>query len=225
MNQSELISRITSEVMNVLKDNNKTITCVNCNGEHNNGIPVGVSVRHLHITQEDLEKLFGRGYSLTKKKNLTQPGEFAANEVVTVVGPKLRSISNVRILGPVRSRTQVELARTDGIILGINPPVKKSGDLEGSESVTLVGPKGSITLKEGVIRANRHIHMGPEDAASFGMKDDDLVSVEVCGDKALIFKNVQIRVHQGWKLEMHLDTDDANAADISCGTRVKLFKE
>ena len=118
-----------------------------------------------------------------------------------------------------------ELAKTDGIVLGINPPVRKSGDTVGSESVTLVGPKGSLTLKEGAIRANRHIHMGPADATGFGVKDDDLVSVEVSGDKALIFKDVQVRVHQGWILEMHLDTDDANAADIRCGKTVRLVKE
>lgn len=225
MNQTELVSKITTEVIKVLQEKKK-IPSTACAGSCNkSGIPVGVSVRHIHISQDDLEKLFGPGYKLTVKKDLTQPSEFAANEVVTIVGPKLRSIPNVRILGPVRSKTQVELARTDGIVLGINPPVRKSGDTVGSESVTLVGPKGSLTLKEGAIRANRHIHMGPADAAGFGVKDDNLVSVEVSGDKALIFKDVQVRVHQGWILEMHLDTDDANAADIKCGTTVGLVKE
>lgn len=223
MNKTELISKITAEVIKTI--NQKKSCSSACQKADEGSIPVGVSVRHVHIKQEDLEKLFGKGYKLTKKKDLAQPGEFAANEVVTVVGPKLRSISNIRILGPVRSKTQIELAKTDGIQLGLNPPVRKSGQLEGSESITMVGPKGSLTLKEGAIRANRHIHMGPEDAASFGVKDDDIVSVEVAGDKALIFKNVQVRVHQGWILEMHLDTDDANAANINCGTRVKLLKE
>lgn len=224
MTQTELVSKITTEVMKVLEERDIS-SCNSCDGSCDNGIPVGVSVRHVHITQEHLEKLYGPGYKLTKKTDLTQPGEFAANEVVTVVGPKLRSIPNVRILGPVRSRTQVELAKTDGITLGLNPPVRKSGDLAGSESVTLVGPEGSLTLKEGAIRANRHIHMGPEDARKFDVKDDDIVSVEVSGDKSLVFNNVQVRVHEGWILEMHLDTDDANAADINCGTSVKLIKE
>lgn len=223
MDQAELVSMITAEVIKYINNNGKT--CPACNGSNAGGIPVGVSVRHIHICQEDLELLFGKGYQLSRKKDLTQPGEFAANEVVTLVGPKLRSIPNVRILGPVRAQTQVELARTDGIVLGINPPVRKSGDLAGSEAITLVGPKGSLTLNEGVIRANRHIHMGPEDAEKFAVDDDDLVSVEVSGVKGVIFKNVQVRVHDGWILEMHLDTDDANAADINCGTRVKLLKE
>lgn len=222
MNQSELVSRISSEVIKILNSQGSDDLLLN---NFSDGIPVGISVRHIHISQKDLEVLFGKGYTLSKKKDLAQPGEFASNELVTVVGPKLRSITNVRILGPVRGKTQVELAKTDGIILGIDPPVRKSGDLAGSESATIVGPKGSITLEEGVIRANRHIHMGPADARSFDVRDNDIVSVEVPGKKALIFKNVQVRVREGWVLEMHLDTDDANAADISFGTRVKLLKE
>ncbi|HLV08770.1 MAG TPA: phosphate propanoyltransferase [Halanaerobiales bacterium] len=221
MNQTELIKKITSEVMKEL-DNKHSCSSSSFGS---NTIPVGVSVRHIHISQQDLEIMFGKGYQLTKRNELTQPGEFAANEVVVLVGPRLRSITNVRILGPLRSRTQVELALTDAIILGLRPPVRKSGDLDGSESLTLVGPKGSLTLKEGVIRANRHIHMGPEDARRFGVKNDQIVSVEVDGDKALIFKNVQVRVCQGWKLEMHLDTDDANAAGINCGAEARLIKE
>ncbi|MTI59030.1 MAG: phosphate propanoyltransferase [Firmicutes bacterium] len=222
MNQSELVSRITSEVIKTLNSQGSNNLLAN---NFSDGIPVGVSVRHVHISQGDLEVLFGRGYTLSKKKDLAQPGEFASNELVTVVGPKLRSIANVRILGPVREKTQIELAKTDGIILGIDPPVRKSGDLAGSESATIVGPEGSITLREGVIRANRHIHMGPADARRFAVRDNDLVSVEVPGEKGLIFKNVQVRVREGWVLVMHLDTDDANAAGISCGTRVKLLKE
>ncbi|MFP4017095.1 MAG: phosphate propanoyltransferase [Halanaerobiales bacterium] len=223
MNNAELVNMITAEVLKTLNQNKSNKSC--CESIDKDSIPVGVSVRHVHITQEDLEVLFGKGYTLTKKKDLAQPGEFAANEVVTAVGPKLRSISNIRILGPVRSKTQVELAKTDGIQLGINPPVRKSGDLIGSAGITLVGPKGSLTLKEGAIQANRHIHMGTEDAARLGVKNDDIVSVEVDGAKALIFRNVQVRVHEGWVLEMHLDTDDANAAGINCGTQVKLLKE
>lgn len=222
MNQSELVSRITSEVIKTLNSQGSGSLLAN---NFSDGIPVGISVRHIHINQGDLEVLFGRGYTLSKKKDLAQPGEFASNELVTLVGPKLRSITSVRILGPLRGKTQVELAKTDGIILGIEPPVRKSGDLAGSESVTIVGPEGAITLKEGVIRANRHIHMGPADARRFGVRDNDIVSVEVLGEKALVFKNVQVRVREGWVLYMHLDTDDANAAGISCGTRVKLLKE
>ncbi|MEJ6950393.1 phosphate propanoyltransferase [Natronospora cellulosivora (SeqCode)] len=223
MEKTELLSMITAEVLKAVKNSQSTSSA--CKNKNNDSIPVGVSVRHVHISQEDLEVLYGKGYKLTKKKDLAQPGEFAANEVVTAVGPKLRSISNIRILGPVRSKTQVELAKTDGIQLGINPPLRKSGDLAGSAGITLVGPKGSLTFNEGAIQANRHIHMGPADAARFAVKNDELVSVEVDGDKGLVFKNVQVRVNEGWVLEMHLDTDDANAAGINCGTQVKLLKE
>ncbi len=188
------------------------------------GIPVGVSVRHVHLTREHLESLYGPGSELTKKSDLYQPGEFAADETVTLVGPRLRSIQNVRILGPLREYTQVELARTDGVILGLQIPMRDSGDLIGSEPIVIVGPKGSVSLKEGAIRANRHIHMNPEESQRLGVKDEELVEVEVPGPEGLIFRNVKIRVGDSYRLQMHIDTDDANAAGIVCELEVGIYR-
>lgn len=185
-------------------------------------IPVGVSVRHVHLCQADLETLFGPGYTLHKLRDLSQPGEFAARETVTVVGPKLQAISRVRVLGPLRSRTQVELAQTDGVVLGLNLPVRKSGDLAGSAPITLVGPAGAVYLREGAIRANRHIHMDATTAALLGIKDNDEVQVRVRGEKPTVFGAVQVRVSEKFITEMHIDTDDANAAGLVCGDMVEL---
>jgi putative phosphotransacetylase len=187
-------------------------------------VPVGVSVRHVHLSQADLDVLYGPGYKLTKRRDLYQPGEFATDEVLALVGPKMRAIENVRVLGPLRGKSQVEVSRTDAIHLGINPPVRRSGDLKGSASLTLVGPRGSLFLKESVICANRHIHMDPVDARRLGLADDDQVKVAVFGEKALIFDNVQVRVKETFKLEMHLDTDDANAAGIKNGDKVRIIR-
>lgn len=220
MDKNKLVEMVTNQVIDSLNNNSKQDYDSN---KYN--IPIGVSVRHIHITQSDLEKLYGSGYQLTKKKDLAQPGEFASNEVVTLVGPRLKSIENVRILGPVRDHTQVEVSQTDAITLGINPTVRRSGNINGSESLTLVGPKGSITLEEGVIRANRHIHMPPAAAEKIGVKDNDIVSVEIPGKKSVILRNVQVRVKEGWVLQMHLDTDDANAADVQCGVNARIIKE
>lgn len=219
MDKNRLVELVTNQVLDSLNNNSQNYDSSKYN------IPIGVSVRHLHIAQSDLEKLYGSGYQLTKKKELAQPGEFAANEVVTLVGPRLRSIENVRILGPVRDHTQVEVSKTDAITLGINPPVRRSGNIKGSESLTIVGPKGAITLNNGVIRANRHIHMPPEEAEKMNVKDDELVSVEIPGKKSVILRNVQVRVKEGWVLQMHLDTDDANAADVQCGLKARIIKE
>lgn len=186
-------------------------------------LPVGVSVRHVHVSAEDLEVLYGRGYRLTPLRDLYQEGEFAAKEVVALVGPRMRALENVRILGPMRSRTQVEVSRTDAVYLGINPPVRASGDLIGSSPITLVGPKGTLILPEGAIIANRHIHMGLDDAQHFGVTDNQLVQVEVLGDKGLVFNNVQVRVKESFRLEMHLDTDDANASGITTGAKARLL--
>ena len=186
-------------------------------------LPVGVSVRHVHVSAEDLEVLYGPGYRLTPLRDLYQEGEFAAKEVVALVGPRMRALENVRILGPMRSRTQVEVSRTDAVYLGINPPVRASGDLIGSSPITLVGPKGTLILPEGAIIANRHIHMGLDDAQHFGVTDNQLVQVEVLGDKGLVFNNVQVRVKESFRLEMHLDTDDANASGITTGAEARLL--
>ncbi len=186
-------------------------------------VPVGVSARHVHLTGEHVESLFGKGYELTKKKEL-MGGQYAANELVTIVGIKLRAIENVRILGPVRKASQVEISSTDAIKLGINAPVRESGDIKGSSPVAVVGPKGVIYLKEGCIIAKRHIHMSPGDAEAAGVKNGDTVSVKAENERGTIFNHVRIRVDDTFTLEMHLDTDEANAAKIVTGDTVRIIK-
>ncbi|NPV43645.1 MAG: phosphate propanoyltransferase [Firmicutes bacterium] len=183
-------------------------------------IPVGVSNRHVHLSRDHVEILFGKGYSLTKMKEL-QPGQFAARETVTLVGRK-GVLEKVRVLGPSRNMTQVEISLTDGYKLGLKPPIRDSGDLKGSEGVTIVGPEGSIKLKEGVICAARHIHMTPQDAATWDVKDGDRVDVEIKGIRGLVFKNVLVRVSPKYRLEMHIDTDEANAAGLETGDTVEI---
>lgn len=188
-------------------------------------VPVGVSVRHVHLSPEHLERLFGTGYQLSKMKQLYQPSDFAADETVMVVGPKQLGLPNVRVLGPCRGKTQVELALSDAIPLGLNPPVRRSGDLAGSSPITLIGPKGSLTLAEGCIRANRHVHLDPETAAALSVRDNQEIVVRV-GDKdkkPTVFAGVQVRVSQKFRPELHLDTDDANAADLKCGDLVEVI--
>jgi len=177
-------------------------------------IPIGISARHLHISQADLETLFGPGSRLTKLKDLYQPGEFAANETVTVVGPKRRLFEKVRILGPIRPFTQVELAYTDGIYLGLDLPYRLSGNIQGSAPVILIGPKGVLELKEGAIRAVRHLHINPQDAARLGVTSGQQVSIKTFGPLSVTFNEVTVRVKEGLNLEMHLDTDEANAAGL-----------
>ena len=186
-------------------------------------VPVGVSARHIHLTQEHVEALFGPGYQLTKKKEL-MGGQFASNETVTIVGLKLRAIENVRILGPVRSRSQVEISATDAIKLGVKAPIRESGNVAGSAPIAVVGPKGAIYLDEGCISAKRHIHMPPKDAMAAGVHDGDIVSVQVENERGTVFNHVQIRVDDSFTLEMHIDTDEANAAKIACGQTVRIIK-
>jgi putative phosphotransacetylase len=178
-------------------------------------------VRHIHLCQQDLDTLFGKGYSLNPLRDLYNPG-FAAKETLTVVGPKLTAIQNVRVLGPLRSKTQVELSKTDCIVLGIDAPVRPSGETAGSAPCVLVGPKGTVYLPEGAIRANRHMHLSTEDAAYFGIKDNQVVDVRVGGPKGLTFNNVQVRVAPDFKTEFHVDTDDGNAADLVNGSLVEI---
>lgn len=218
MNHSrvKLLSVKTDEQMEIAMQSARVVEekdKVNCVPQ----IPIAVSARHMHITQETLEELFGEGYQLTERNPLSQPGQFAANETVTVVGPK-NQIERVRILGPCRSKNQIEISRTDEFFLGIDAPVRESGKTENTPGCKVVGPNGSTVLKEGVICAWRHIHMTPEDASIFGVKDRDVVEVEVSqGDRALTFGNVLIRVSPKYKLEMHIDTDEGNAAELSRG--------
>ncbi len=192
--------------------------------ENNGEIKVGVSQRHIHLSREDLDKLFGKGYELTKKKTL-MGREFASNEVVTLVGPSLKCIENVRVLGPVRAHTQVEISRTDTFVLKVSPPVRPSGQIEGSEKLVVVGPKGSVYLKEGVIIANRHIHLTPAYAEAHGIKDNDYVDVEIDTIKPTRFYDVQVRVRDDFNVEMHIDTDDANSAGLKNGMRVRILKK
>lgn len=189
-------------------------------------IPVGVSNRHIHLTREHCDILFGEGYELTPMKDLSQPGQYACKELLTLIGPSLRAIEGVRVLGPFRNASQVEISRTDSFTLKVKPPVRESGDVLGSAPITIVGPKGIVTLAEGCIIANRHIHMSVEDGARYGVSDGDYVSVETKGDgKRTKLYDVQVRVSDKFKLEMHLDTDDANACGIGNGAKVKLVKE
>ena len=191
---------------------------------NNDTVPVGVSNRHIHLSTADLETLFGKGYELTPIKDLSQPGQFACKETLTIVGPSLRPIENVRVLGPVRKASQVEISRTDSFTLKVKPPVRESGDIAGSAPVTIIGPKGVVTLKEGCIIANRHIHMSTDEGAAFGLVDGQYVDVEVNGERRTKFYDVQVRVHKDFRLEMHIDTDDANAAGIGNGAKVKIVK-
>lgn len=186
-------------------------------------VPVGVSARHIHLTQEHVEALFGEGYHLTKKKDL-MGGQFACNETVTIVGLKLRAIENVRVLGPVRKASQLEISATDAMKLGIAAPVRESGNVAGSAPVAVVGPKGVIYLKEGCIIAMRHIHMSPADASVAGVSDGDIVSVKADNERGTIFNQVKIRVDDSFTLEMHIDTDEANASKIKTGDMVTIMK-
>ncbi len=190
----------------------------------NDTVPVGVSNRHIHLSQEHLEILFGKGYELTPIKDLSQPGQFACKEQLTIIGPSLRAIEGVRVLGPIRKESQVEISRTDSFTLKVKPPVRESGDIAGSAPITIIGPKGTVTLKEGCIIANRHIHMSEDEGKSFGLKDGDYVTVEINGERRTTFYDVQVRVNKAFRLEMHIDTDDANAAGIGNGFKVKVVK-
>ena len=203
----------------------KTIKSMSLSGDDDE-IKVGVSQRHVHLSREDLDTLFGKGYELTKKKDL-MGREFASNEFVTLVGPSLHAIEKVRVLGPVRKNTQVEISRTDTFVLKISPPVRPSGQIKGSERLVLVGPKGSVYLKEGVIIANRHIHLTPAYAEKHGIKDGEYVDVLVEGEnlKTTKFYDVQVRVRDDFNVEMHIDTDDANAAGLKNGAKVTVLKK
>jgi putative phosphotransacetylase len=176
-------------------------------------ISIEISAHHVHLSKEDAEKLFGAGFELTKYKNLSQIGQFAANEEVKLVGPK-GELKNVRILGPYRKETQVEVSETEARQLGITPPVRESGSLEGTPGVKIVGPKGEIDLKRGVISALRHIHLDPVTAKKLGVKNGDRVKVDTGGTRDLLFENVLVRIDESFRPNMHIDTDEANAAGI-----------
>lgn len=188
-----------------------------------NSIPVGISNRHVHLSQVDLDTLFGMGYQLTKVKDLSQPMQFACKETLTLCGPK-GAIENVRILGPVRRETQVEILQADCFKLGVAAPVNMSGDLGGTPGITLVGPKGSTVLSQGVIIAQRHIHMTLEDASSLGVTDGALVSIQVEGLRGGTYANVAIRASNTSALECHLDTEEANAMNLTAISTITIIK-
>lgn len=218
-NLNDKIADIVKKVLNDMCDGE----CAQCATDAE--VPIGVSNRHIHLSVADMETLFGKGYELTPLKELSQPGQFACKEVLTIVGPSLRPIENVRVLGPVRKASQVEISATDSYVLKVKPPVRESGKIAGSAPIRIVGPKGVVELAEGCIIANRHIHMSPEDGARFGVKDGDYVTVDVEGKRRTRWFDVQVRVHPDFRLEMHVDTDDANAAGIGNGFKVKVVKE
>ncbi len=195
--EQQLIALVTEAVLKELQ-------------KRENQVPVGISVRHVHLTRSDIDWLFGRGYQLTPKKALSQPGQFACEECVDVIGPK-GTLTKVRVLGPERSATQIELSQTDCRTIGVKAPLRDSGDLEGTPGIELKGPKGKIQTSKGVIIADRHIHMTPAEAERYGFKNGDRVDVKVEGEKPGILGNVLIRVSDKCALDMHVDTDDGNA--------------
>ncbi len=185
-------------------------------------LPIALSNKHIHLSQADVDVLFGEGYELTHKKDLSQPGQYACEEMVEVVGPK--GSTKMRVLGPVRPESQVEVSLADARGLGIVVPVRQSGDVEGTPGCKLVGPKGEVELERGVIVASRHIHMSLEDAEKFGVKDKDIVSVQTEGERGLLFNNVLVRANAAFKLEMHVDLEEGNAAGVKNGDLVTLVK-
>lgn len=213
-NREELIQKVTALVL----DNWKRLSTQPYQ------VPVGISARHVHLSKEHVEALFGAGYRLTPMKALSQPGQFACEEQVAVSGPA-GTLPRVRILGPERKQSQVEMASGDCRILGIQPAVRSSGDLKGTPGVMLKGPKGEVLMTEGVIIADRHIHMTPEDAKWFGVSDQDRVSVAVGGPKGGVLGHVLIRVTGDSRLDFHVDTDDANAFQLKQGQWVTIRKE
>ncbi|MCI3919507.1 phosphate propanoyltransferase [Paenibacillus sp. TRM 82003] len=181
-------------------------------------VSIGVSARHIHLAPEHIEALFGPGYTLKELKPLSQPGQFAAEETVGVVGPKGK-FDKVRILGPARGSTQLEISRTDAFVLGVNAPVRLSGSIEGTPGIKIVGPYGEVTVERGVIVAARHIHLHTDDAQRMNIADKQVVSVKTEGDRAVTFANVVCRVSDQFALDMHIDTDEANAAGIKNGEK------
>lgn len=211
INNVELITRMVIEAINKQENEKQAYH-----------VPAGVSARHVHLTKEHVDTLFGSGYQLTKKKEL-MGGQFAANEMVTIVGLKLRAIENVRVLGPVRRFSQAEISKTDAVKLGISVPVRESGDIKGSAPIAVVGPKGAVYLEEGCIIAMRHIHMSPADAKAAGVNNGDIVSIKAVNERGSILNNVKIRVDESFTLEMHIDTDEANASLIQTGDLVEII--
>ena len=189
-----------------------------------NPLVVNVSARHVHVSQPHLEQLFGPGAQLTKLKDLYQDGEFASEQTVNLIGPRNRMIPNIRILGPTRNYSQVELSYTDGIYMGLDLPLRTSGDHAGTPGCVLVGPHGAVNLTEGLIRADRHVHMHPDDCKHFGVQDGDRMKLKIDGPCGVVFNNLLVREHPKVKLEVHIDTDEGNACHLPSATRMELLK-
>jgi len=185
-------------------------------------VPVGISNRHIHLSQGHIEVLFGEGYSLNKIKDLSQPGQFASEEMVTLIGPK-GEISGVRVLGPARKVSQVELSRTDSFKVGLKPPVRDSGKLEDSPGIDVKGPKGIIHMEQGVIIAARHLHMTPKDGIKYSLKDGDYVSAVVPGERGGVLDQVLVRISRDYALDLHVDTDEGNAFDLANGQELEVY--
>ena len=209
ISQEQLVALVTQAVQAELQKRSRQV-------------PVGISVRHIHLTRADVDKLFGYGYQLTPKKALSQPGQFACEECLDVIGPK-GELKRVRILGPERSATQIELAQTDCRTIGVNAPVRSSGDTKGTPGVTLRGPLGELTVPEGVIVADRHLHMPPAQAAAFGLADGDRVQIRINGLKPGIMGGVLVRASNKCALDFHIDTDDGNAFLLKQGQLVTVL--
>ena len=222
-----MISR--SAVENIVRDvvtRKLAANVTGVGGKRRSGPPLRVdsSARHMHLCREDIDALFGKGYELTEYRPLYQPGNFAANEMVTLIGPRSRVISNLRILGPLRPESQIELAYTDAISLGLDIPVRLSGNVKDTPGAWVMGPKGMIQLKQGIIRAAIHAHMNPEDAEFYGVKQGDLMKLRVGGDAATTFEKVHVRIDKTVLLNVHMDTDEANACGLHKAKDIQLFK-
>lgn len=213
----QMIERIVAGVMTQL---GQTVSSELSEGE----IPVSVSARHVHLSPEHVEVLFGKGYALTRKSDLSQPGQFASNETVMIAGPK-GSLERVRVLGPSRDLTQAEISWTDAVKIGVRPPLRTSGDIKGSAPLTMIGPSGSLALPEGLIIAQAHIHMGPVDAKQLNVQNGEFVQVKINGERPLSIDKVMIRVSDRFRLEMHIDTDEANAGLITSGSFGRIVNE
>jgi putative phosphotransacetylase len=209
--ENDLVKVIVEEVIKTLKA--ESLESKSSDNQYPN-IPLGVSNRHIHLTQETFAKLFGEETKFEDDRPLYQPGEFASKYSLTIIGPRMRAIQNVRILGPLRNYDQVEISLSDSIYLGADAPYRNSGDLKDAVPMTFVGPKSSVYLEKCAIIASRHIHMTSKDAKTFGVEEGDYCRVRIPGVKSTVFENVLVRVNDSWKLQMHLDTDDANAANV-----------
>lgn len=215
--------KITELIMDVLREKNLVTSGASDTLDEDLNIPVGISNRHIHLSREDLEICFGKNYQLTPIKDLSQPGQFACKETMTICGPR-GSIENVRVLGPVRKESQVEILASDNFKLGIKAPLRISGEIAGSSPITIVGSKGSKYLHQGAIVAARHIHMTEDDAKRFGVRNGQIVAIEVEGLRGGTYTNVVIRANDKSRLECHLDTEESNAMGLNSKSKIRIIK-